>query len=191
MHWMENCGSLLWNALSTNLDRPEWSVHMTKAYTTVGRLIHKRSLDSLARYPSACLSAISVCMSAYLYVCLPVCLFHSFIHCRHSYSASSSEGYSEALPTPARPNNVVLSCWKNFWENTIGSDRRFICLLYISVRPGRAAIKVPKFPIKDNNNYSLITITFYMFIHSFIADIYIAPLQVGLLRSAPNPSAAE
>src|SRR6218665_805249 len=25
------------------------------------------------------------------------------------------------------------------------------------------------------------------FIHSFIADIYIAPLQVGLLRSAPNP----
>ena len=28
-------------------------------------------------------------------------------------------------------------------------------------------------------------------IHSFIADIYIAPLQVGLLRSAPNPSAAE
>ena len=30
-----------------------------------------------------------------------------------------------------------------------------------------------------------------IFIHSFIADIYIAPLQVGLLRSAPNPSAAE
>ena len=30
-----------------------------------------------------------------------------------------------------------------------------------------------------------------LFIHSFIADIYIAPLQVGLLRSAPNPSAAE
>ena len=28
-------------------------------------------------------------------------------------------------------------------------------------------------------------------LHSFIADIYIAPLQVGLLRSAPNPSAAE
>src|SRR6218665_2730415 len=26
--------------------------------------------------------------------------------------------------------------------------------------------------------------------HSFIADIYIAPLQVGLLRSAPNPSTA-
>ena|SRR6218665_38771 len=30
-----------------------------------------------------------------------------------------------------------------------------------------------------------------VFIHSFIADICIAPLQVGLLRSAPNPSAAE
>ena len=30
-----------------------------------------------------------------------------------------------------------------------------------------------------------------LFIHSFIADIYIAPLQVGLLRSAANPSAAE
>jgi len=30
-----------------------------------------------------------------------------------------------------------------------------------------------------------------LFIHSFIADIYITPLQVGLLRSAPNPSAAE
>ena len=29
------------------------------------------------------------------------------------------------------------------------------------------------------------------FINSFIADIYIAPLQVGLLRSATNPSAAE
>src|SRR6218665_887712 len=31
----------------------------------------------------------------------------------------------------------------------------------------------------------------YSFIHSFIAAIYILPLQVGLLRSAPNPSAAE
>jgi len=30
-----------------------------------------------------------------------------------------------------------------------------------------------------------------LFFHSFIADIYIAPLQVGLLRSAPNPSAAK
>jgi len=29
----------------------------------------------------------------------------------------------------------------------------------------------------------------YVFIHSFIADIYIAPLQVELLRSAPNLSA--
>ena len=28
-------------------------------------------------------------------------------------------------------------------------------------------------------------------IHSFNADIYIAPLQVGLLRSAPSPSAAK
>jgi len=27
--------------------------------------------------------------------------------------------------------------------------------------------------------------------YSFIADIYIAPVQVGLLRSAPNPSTAE
>ena len=30
-----------------------------------------------------------------------------------------------------------------------------------------------------------------VFINSLIADIYIAPLQVGLLRSAPDPSAAE
>ena len=29
------------------------------------------------------------------------------------------------------------------------------------------------------------------FIHSFIADIYIVPLQVELLRSATNPSAAK
>ena len=28
-------------------------------------------------------------------------------------------------------------------------------------------------------------------IHSFIADICIAPLQVGLLRSAPKPNAAD
>ena len=49
---------------------------------------------------------------------------HSLIHCRHLYSTSSSGGYSEALPTPARPNNVVLSRWRNFWENTLGSDRR-------------------------------------------------------------------
>ena len=28
-------------------------------------------------------------------------------------------GYSEALPTPTRPNNVVLSCSRNFWENTV------------------------------------------------------------------------
>jgi len=32
--------------------------------------------------------------------------------------------YSEALPIPAGPNNVVLSCWRNFWENTLGSDWR-------------------------------------------------------------------
>jgi len=31
----------------------------------------------------------------------------------------------------------------------------------------------------------------YLSFHSFIADIYIVPLQVGLLRSAPNPSVAE
>jgi len=31
----------------------------------------------------------------------------------------------------------------------------------------------------------------YSFIHLFIADIYIGPLQVGLLKSAPNSSAAE
>jgi len=30
-----------------------------------------------------------------------------------------------------------------------------------------------------------------MLLHSFIANIYIAPLQVGLLRSAPNSSTAE
>jgi len=29
-----------------------------------------------------------------------------------------------------------------------------------------------------------------LMVHSFIADIYIAPPQVGQLRSAPNPSAA-
>jgi len=28
------------------------------------------------------------------------------------------------LPTPALPNSVVLSCWRNFWENTLGSDQR-------------------------------------------------------------------
>jgi len=31
----------------------------------------------------------------------------------------------------------------------------------------------------------------HSFINSFIADIYIASLQVGLLRSAPSPSAAK
>jgi len=36
-----------------------------------------------------------------------------------------------------------------------------------------------------------IIIIIVQFIHSFIANIYIAPLKVGLLRSAPNPSAAE
>ena len=40
------------------------------------------------------------------------------------YIAPLKWDYSEALPTPARPNNVVLSCWRNFWENTLGSDRR-------------------------------------------------------------------
>src|SRR6218665_830276 len=36
----------------------------------------------------------------------------------------------------------------------------------------------------------ILTITIIL-IHSFIADIYLAPLQVGLLRSAPSPSTAE
>jgi len=31
----------------------------------------------------------------------------------------------------------------------------------------------------------------HSFIHSFVAAIYIAPLQVGLLRNAPNPNVAE
>jgi len=52
----------------------------------------------------------------------------------------------------------------------------------------------------DSNSRFLLTHCFFMLwlavsCHwvscSFIADIYIAPLQVGLLRSAPNPSAAE
>jgi len=29
--------------------------------------------------------------------------------------------YSEALSTPPLPNNVVLSCRRNFWENTLWS----------------------------------------------------------------------
>ena len=41
-----------------------------------------------------------------------------------------------------------------------------------------------------SNNVVLRILCFFQ-IHLFIADIYIAPLQVGLLRSAPNPSAAE
>ena len=40
-------------------------------------------------------------------------------------------------------------------------------------------------------SYRLSDITASRAIHSFIADIYIAPLQVGLLRSAPSPSAAK
>jgi len=40
------------------------------------------------------------------------------------YIAPLQWDYSEALPTPARPNNVVLSCWRNFLENTLESDRR-------------------------------------------------------------------
>jgi len=34
-------------------------------------------------------------------------------------------------------------------------------------------------------------LTCFMLFNSFIADIYVAPLQVGLLRSASNPSTAE
>ena len=44
---------------------------------------------------------------------------HSFI--ADIYIAPLQVGYSEALPAPAQPNNVVLSCWRNFWENTLGS----------------------------------------------------------------------
>src|SRR6218665_3178973 len=51
--------------------------------------------------------------------------FHSFIHSLQTFVQRLFKwGYSEALPTPARPNNVVLSCWRNFWENTLGSDRQ-------------------------------------------------------------------
>src|SRR6218665_3664490 len=35
------------------------------------------------------------------------------------------------------------------------------------------------------------TITAVIIIHSFVADTYIAPLQVELLRSDPNPSTAK
>ena len=49
-------------------------------------------------------------------------IIHSFI--ANIYIAPLYVGYSEALPTPGRPNNVVLSCWRNIWENTLGSDRR-------------------------------------------------------------------
>ena len=36
-----------------------------------------------------------------------------------------------------------------------------------------------------------ITYTTFSFIYTFITDIYIVPLQVGQLRSAPNPRSAE
>ena len=42
--------------------------------------------------------------------------------------------------------------------------------------------------IKVNESKPMLTC---IFIHSFIADIYIASFQVGLLRSAPNPSEAK
>ena len=46
-------------------------------------------------------------------------------------------------------------------------------------------------PRSQTNGFPTHSKSSHTFIHSFIADIYIAPLQVGLLRSAPNPSAAE
>ena len=56
---------------------------------------------------------------------------HSFIHCRHLYSASTS-GTTQKCYQPQRPNNVVLSCWRNFWENTLGSDP--ITYIYIQAK---------------------------------------------------------
>ena len=61
---------------------------------------------------------------------LSVCSFRSSFHpVNHSfieniYIAPLKWDYSEALPTPAWPNNVFLSCWRKFWENTLGSVRR-------------------------------------------------------------------
>ena len=46
-------------------------------------------------------------------------LFYSFI--ADIYVVPLQWVYSEALPTAARLNNVVLSCWRNFRENTLGS----------------------------------------------------------------------
>src|SRR6218665_1094802 len=48
-----------------------------------------------------------------------------------------------------------------------------------------------KQPLFPRTTLSLTLFQNSKFIHSFIADIYIALLQVGLLRSAPSPSAAK
>src|SRR6218665_3188463 len=39
-----------------------------------------------------------------------------------------------------------------------------------------------------NNHCCLANVRISCFIHSFITSIYIAPLQVGLLRGAPTPN---
>ena len=55
---------------------------------------------------------------------------HSFNHCRHLYSASS-----RALPAPARPNNVVLSCRRNFIHSEnllyLSSSYLISCISYL------------------------------------------------------------
>ena len=38
------------------------------------------------------------------------------------------------------------------------------------------------------SSFKFVRKAFHSFIHSFITSIYIAPLQVGLLRGAPNPN---
>jgi len=76
--------------------------------------------------PPSVYSSTQPCMHSHIYLDIHSSTdstVHTFIHSfiADIYIEPLQWYYSEAPPTPARPNNVVLSCWRNFWENKYSS----------------------------------------------------------------------
>ena len=119
----------------------------------------------------------------------------------HSVNQSISQSVKQPINQPTKPTSqsfIVIAIFTQCWNICSRADD---VAQFLEVRCCEVGV-VTITPLDvlvnavDVNSYSLYELRLQtniryhaiQFIHSFITSIYIAPLQVGLLRGTPNPN---
>src|SRR6218665_834071 len=152
-----------------------------------------------SQFPTSRVSHFSLLVARFLF---PYPIVHSSLTCSYLLTPTPSPPFPTLLPPPF----IVILLPLNSFPISLLSPKHLplsnailieyshfnllLCLLPFSLQ---FPLCWP-FPYTSNLYFQLLLpatatcLSNSSFIHSFIADIYIAPLQVVLFRSAPNPS---